>query len=135
MTPPCRYVVLHHTGVDPPHFDLLFEIESNATALTALRCPRWPARVGDALKELPEHRLLYLDYEGPISGGRGEVARVDQGKVHVADLAIEPPTLGLRLVSATHQTTTDLTLTHGFDPSDHSARWTAQTMAFMHSEI
>ena len=125
----CRYVVLHHTGVDPPHFDLLFEIESNAAALTALRCPRWPARVGDALIELPEHRLLYLDYEGPISGNRGAVSRVDRGEVQVSDLAVEPPTLGLRLVSAKHRHATDVTLTHTFDSTDHSASWTVQTIA------
>jgi len=28
---------------------------------------------------LPDHRLAYLDYEGPISDGRGSVARWDQG--------------------------------------------------------
>jgi hypothetical protein len=26
-----------------------------------------------------DHRLLYLDYEGPVSGGRGTVTRVDAG--------------------------------------------------------
>lgn len=26
-----------------------------------------------------DHRLLYLDYEGPISGGRGQVVRWDGG--------------------------------------------------------
>jgi len=30
-------------------------------------------------KALPDHRLAYLDYEGTVSGGRGEVARWDQG--------------------------------------------------------
>jgi hypothetical protein len=28
---------------------------------------------------LPDHRLAYLDFEGEISGGRGAVARWDQG--------------------------------------------------------
>jgi hypothetical protein len=28
---------------------------------------------------LPDHRTIYLDYEGPISGGRGEVSRWDAG--------------------------------------------------------
>jgi hypothetical protein len=31
------------------------------------------------LHELPPHRRIYLDFEGPLSGGRGIVARVDQG--------------------------------------------------------
>ena len=28
---------------------------------------------------LPDHRLEYLDYEGPVSGGRGSVVRWDGG--------------------------------------------------------
>jgi hypothetical protein len=28
---------------------------------------------------LPDHRLTYLDYEGPISGNRGTVTRIDRG--------------------------------------------------------
>ena len=30
-------------------------------------------------RSLADHRLAYLDYEGPISGGRGTVARWDCG--------------------------------------------------------
>ena len=33
---------------------------------------------GEALA-LPEHRLAYLEYEGPVSGGRGTVTRWDAG--------------------------------------------------------
>ena len=29
--------------------------------------------------QLPDHRIAYLEYEGPISNNRGEVTRVDQG--------------------------------------------------------
>jgi hypothetical protein len=31
-------------------------------------------------EELPDHRLAYLDYEGPVSGGRGHVTRWDRGE-------------------------------------------------------
>ena len=30
-------------------------------------------------KKLPDHRLAYLDYQGPVSKGRGEVKRVEDG--------------------------------------------------------
>jgi len=30
-------------------------------------------------RKLAHHRLAYLDYEGPVSGGRGCVARYDRG--------------------------------------------------------
>lgn len=32
-----------------------------------------------AATRLPDHRLLYLDYEGPISNGRGSVTRMAAG--------------------------------------------------------
>jgi hypothetical protein len=37
-------------------------------------------------ESLPDHRPAYLDYEGPISGGRGHVTRWDHGTY-----TIQPP--------------------------------------------
>jgi hypothetical protein len=42
-----------------------------------------------------EHRLAYLDYEGPVSGGRGRVTRWDHGSYVVE--AEEPERLVLYL--------------------------------------
>jgi hypothetical protein len=50
----------------------------------------WTARVGPAsrdwrelghfdMTQLPPHRRAYLDYQGPISDGRGTVVRIDRG--------------------------------------------------------
>ncbi len=36
-------------------------------------------------RSLPDHRLMYLDYEGPISGDRGYVTRWDCGTYVVAE--------------------------------------------------
>jgi DNA polymerase ligase (LigD)-like protein len=33
-----------------------------------------------AAEQLPDHRLGYLDYEGPVSGDRGSVSRWDSGQ-------------------------------------------------------
>lgn len=33
-----------------------------------------------AATPLADHRVAYLDYEGPVSGDRGEVRRVDAGE-------------------------------------------------------
>lgn len=33
-----------------------------------------------AAERLPDHRRLYLDYEGPVSGGRGTVIQWDAGE-------------------------------------------------------
>ena len=32
---------------------------------------------------LPDHRLAYLEYEGPVSGNRGVVRRIDSGKYEI----------------------------------------------------
>jgi len=34
-------------------------------------------------ERLPDHRSAYLDYEGPVSGGRGTVRRVAAGELEV----------------------------------------------------
>jgi len=33
-----------------------------------------------AIEPAPDHRLLYLDYEGPVSNDRGTVVKVDSGE-------------------------------------------------------
>ena len=33
-----------------------------------------------AVERLGDHRLVYLDYEGPVSGDRGRVRRLDAGE-------------------------------------------------------
>ena len=32
------------------------------------------------IRRLPDHRIDYLEYEGPVSNGRGTVQRVDSGE-------------------------------------------------------
>jgi hypothetical protein len=79
VAPPVRrWVVLHHVGVPAPHFDLLLELRPGAP-LASWRAPRWPLGDHAPLEAAVDHRALYLDYEGPVSGGRGEVRRVDGG--------------------------------------------------------
>ena len=75
---PLRYVVLSHEGWDEPHFDLMFEREPNGPLVT-WRSPVWPLVDGTTLVQLGEHRRDYLDYEGPVSGNRGQVRRIAAG--------------------------------------------------------
>jgi hypothetical protein len=101
-TTPTRYAVLHHSGVDEPHFDLLVE-PSPKSDLWTWRCPTWPPTQGDRLKRLKDHRRLYLDYEGPIPGGnRGQVQKSDWGTCtlsvsHPGSITITFPTFTLRM--------------------------------------
>lgn len=75
-----RFVVLAHDEPDGGrHFDLMIE---QGGALATWRCPVEPGRARFsplAIQRLPDHRLHYLTYEGPISGNRGSVSRHDEG--------------------------------------------------------
>src|SRR5262249_18973616 len=72
-----RFVVLIH---DYPglHWDFMLE---NEAILRTWRLARSPDATGMTDAEpLPDHRLAYLDYEGPVSGNRGSVRRFDRGE-------------------------------------------------------
>ena len=73
-----RYVVLHHTGVDEPHYDLMFESAPGFPLMT-WRATDWPLAAGDQLTRIGDHRSEYLDYEGPVSNDRGHVRRIVAG--------------------------------------------------------
>jgi hypothetical protein len=75
-----RYVVLRHeTGPAskrPSHWDLMFE---QGGVLRTWACEPLPNATGVAAQQLPDHRIDYLDYEGPLSGDRGSVSQWDAG--------------------------------------------------------
>jgi hypothetical protein len=71
-----RFVVLTH---DHPslHWDLMLE---QGDSLRTWRLVRPPDTANPIDAEgLADHRVAYLDYEGPVSGGRGTVERWDEG--------------------------------------------------------
>lgn len=71
-----RYVVLEH---DHPqrHWDLMLE---SGDMLRTWRLAAPPtADESVAGEESFHHRKMYLEYEGPVSGGRGRVVRWDHG--------------------------------------------------------
>jgi hypothetical protein len=71
-----RFVLLDHDH-PRPHLDLMLEAEGG---LWTWRLSGEPtAGVAQRAERLADHRLAYLDYEGPVSGGRGRVARRDAG--------------------------------------------------------
>ncbi len=90
-----RFVILSHDW-PAPHWDFLVEA---GAVLRAWRL-RGEPRVGRAVPAEPnaDHRLLYLDYEGPLSGGRGSVVRWDAGSC--AWLADGPERVALELCGA-----------------------------------
>lgn len=76
-----RFVVLLHDL--PPsaarglHWDLMLQHGDVLRTWSLSRPPLPPLCIEAEL--LPDHRLAYLEYEGPVSAGRGRVARWDQG--------------------------------------------------------
>ena len=77
-----RFVILRHDC--PPgyerglHWDFMLEM-GDVLHTWALSEP--PAEAITIVAEaLPDHRLAYLDFEGPLSGDRGSVTRWDQGR-------------------------------------------------------
>ena len=71
-----RFVILTH---DHPvlHWDFMLEKEAH---LRTWRLEQAPANgLEIAAESLADHRLAYLDYQGPVSGDRGTVRRFDRG--------------------------------------------------------
>jgi hypothetical protein len=71
-----RFVLLEH---DHPrlHWDLMLEA---GAVLWTWRLDTPPTRDHPVrATRIPDHRPLYLDYEGPVSGNRGSVRRWDHG--------------------------------------------------------
>jgi len=80
-----QYVILRHEcPADygrPSHWD--FMLESGPVLRTwALETLPREGECGIA-EALSDHRLAYLDYEGPISRGRGSVTRWDAGTYRI----------------------------------------------------
>jgi DNA polymerase ligase (LigD)-like protein len=71
-----RFAILAHDH-PTPHWDLFLE---SGPVLRAWRLPV-PLQPGADVpaEPTPDHRLAYLDYEGPVAGGRGTVIRIEAG--------------------------------------------------------
>jgi hypothetical protein len=71
-----RFVVLEH---DHPylHWDLMLEAGDMLLTWRLASAPQVEKII--AATFLAEHRRMYLDYEGPVSRGRGMVMRWDSG--------------------------------------------------------
>jgi DNA polymerase Ligase (LigD) len=71
-----RFVLLEHRW-DGVHWDLMLQrgevLRTWAIDAPVVAGADLPARA------LPDHRIVYLDYQGDVSGNRGTVRRVDEG--------------------------------------------------------
>jgi hypothetical protein len=96
-----RYVLLYHDCppeyARPSHWDLMLEADGVLHTWALARLPRrwaeaWVRTARDIpscpplsesdeapVERLPDHRIAYLKEQGPLSGSRGEVARIAEG--------------------------------------------------------
>jgi len=86
--PSFQFVVLYHqfaSGSDrASHWDLLLEQpDRESSQLLCFEVPAHPHNweKTTSAKQLPDHRAIYLSYEGPISGNRGTVTQLLKGDV------------------------------------------------------
>lgn len=89
-----RFVLLEHqwNGV---HWDFILEVEPGGRLRTWAFDEPLVAGRDISARELPDHRPVYLDYEGAVSGGRGCVRRVAAGAYE--PLVWEPDAVLVRL--------------------------------------
>ena len=93
-----RFALLIHDSPRGLHYDLLLEAGETLKTWRCRGCRRRASK--SSCEALPDHRPLYLDYEGPLSGGRGTVARWDRGEfvAHVwSELEIQAELAGEKL--------------------------------------
>ena len=85
-----RFVIHAHSGHGPRHYDLMLE---RGEALATWQLAQDPVETGGRrparARRIQDHRLAYLTYEGPVSGGRGRVDRIDAGTCKLLAVAEE----------------------------------------------
>jgi len=81
--PDRQFVLLNHLLSDSEHWDLMLDLGPALATWQLQENPipsiRGGQRQGVPARRIADHRRAYLDLEGPISGGRGHVKRLDQG--------------------------------------------------------
>lgn len=101
-----RFALLRHETppgyARPSHWDFLLEREDALATWALLKLPRPGESV--AAERLPDHRVAYLEYEGPVRGDRGSLRRIDSGRYETLS---DSPTCWEFQLFATH----------------HSGRW------------
>lgn len=98
---PSAFVILLHVLPDGSrHWDLCLDQGQTLATWQLLDDPSGLASGGKTLpaRRIADHRPMYLEYEGPVSGNRGHVTRIDQGSYLL--LACEPNRWLIRLAGS-----------------------------------
>ncbi|NNM87028.1 MAG: hypothetical protein HKL95_00745 [Phycisphaerae bacterium] len=86
LSPSPQFAILQHRQNHYTHWDLLLELPAREL-LATFRVDQpphtWATVEVVPVQALPDHRRIYLDYQGPISGNRGTVIRCDRGTLRL----------------------------------------------------
>ncbi len=76
-----EFVLHKHSGYGQLHYDLMIARDRTLATWQLFADPRDLPRGREipAVRIQP-HRKAYLDYQGPVSGARGQVERLDRGR-------------------------------------------------------
>jgi len=106
-----RYVVLHHQlsegqrlrresqtldEVSESHFDWMFENDEALWTWATASHPPLEQLTRLSAAKLDDHRKAYLTREGPVSGDRGSVTRVEEGDFDIVRCDAERYVFALR---------------------------------------
>ena len=93
-----RFVIQEHHQKDKVHFDFMLEF---GDILKTWRVPLSPEQSPQTIESIGDHRKLYLDFEGDISGNRGFVKIWDKGEFEIliwSDELIEIRLMGNKVI-------------------------------------
>ena len=93
---PTRFVILHHRVADGEHWDLMLEHGGVLLTWQLQREPVDRSSLPIPARRIGDHRRAYLEYEGPLSGDRGHVRRVEAGSVEFRDTSPDRYVVQLR---------------------------------------
>ena len=100
-----RFAVLRHTLPDvevrKSHWDLLLEQPDLGDQLLTFEISVPPVDWGirTIARKLPDHRKIYLSYEGPVSGNRGTVKRVMEGVIQWQEISALRLSVGIQVAN------------------------------------
>lgn len=85
-----RFALLEHATDQASHWDLLIE-QPGEEGLATWRLGDDPTAAATpiAAERIQNHRRIYLTFEGPLSGGRGQVRRIAAGDARWVEFTAE----------------------------------------------
>jgi hypothetical protein len=89
-----RFVILEHDHPRGRHYDFMLEVGDVLRTWSLAEPPA--SGVEQPAELLPDHRLAYLDYEGPVSGDRGAVVRWEMGTYRLIEQGDQAMVVELR---------------------------------------